>query len=481
VGGTEDDTGLVHLGFREYDPSLGRFVSVDPIMDLGQPQQWHGYAYADNNPTTFSDPSGLLKEEMGMGSGGGNSGGCATSSRAECLANSALAYLPIVGTAIEGGLTVYYLSQGDFQKALESGAWLVVGTATQGLARIGGKLIKLRNGTRPPGKVPPGATIKNPYGKSNIDTAGDVADIKRWRRPKPAKVAPTPKPNPKPKPPNPNVGKSPTPAKSSCQHSFHPATPVLMADGTRRRIADVREGDKVIATDPVSGETAAKPVTDVHRNNDRDLADVTIRDTKSGGITVLHTTANHPFWKADTQRWTEAKDLQPGDRLLSPDGDTARMITAVKTWTGLKWMHDLTIADIHTYYVIAGNTPVLVHNCDTVDPNELRFSQNTAGGRGRAGSLRQSMSERGWDGDPVDVVRTQDGLTTIDNTRVAVAQELELLEIPVNIHTPDELLPKDMLGRFGSAATWGEALIHRASRQRPPLGPTGIATRPRMP
>lgn len=26
-------------------------------------------------------------------------------------------------------------------------------------------------------------------------------------------------------------------------------------------------------------------------------------------------------------------------------------------------MHDLTIADIHTYYVLAGNTPVLVHNC----------------------------------------------------------------------------------------------------------------------
>ena len=43
------------------------------------------------------------------------------------------------------------------------------------------------------------------------------------------------------------------------------------------------------------------------------------------------------------------------------------------------------------------------------------------------------MGERGWNGDPVDVVRTPDGLTTIDNTRVAVAQELGLPEIPVNI------------------------------------------------
>jgi hypothetical protein len=28
-------------------------------------------------------------------------------------------------------------------------------------------------------------------------------------------------------------------------------------------------------------------------------------------------------------------------------------------------MYNLTVAELHTYYVIAGNTPVLVHNCDT--------------------------------------------------------------------------------------------------------------------
>jgi hypothetical protein len=27
-------------------------------------------------------------------------------------------------------------------------------------------------------------------------------------------------------------------------------------------------------------------------------------------------------------------------------------------------MRDLTVADVHTYYVVAGTTPVLVHNCD---------------------------------------------------------------------------------------------------------------------
>ncbi|MFI9561596.1 RHS repeat-associated core domain-containing protein [Nonomuraea endophytica] len=58
--GINDQTGLTHIGAREYDPLIGRFISVDPIMDLADPQQIHGYTYAGNNPTTFSDPTGLL-------------------------------------------------------------------------------------------------------------------------------------------------------------------------------------------------------------------------------------------------------------------------------------------------------------------------------------------------------------------------------------------------------------------------------------
>ncbi|MCD1573379.1 RHS repeat-associated core domain-containing protein, partial [Agromyces mediolanus] len=41
------------------DETLGRFLSVDPLLDLADPQQWNGYAYANNNPTSMSDPSGL--------------------------------------------------------------------------------------------------------------------------------------------------------------------------------------------------------------------------------------------------------------------------------------------------------------------------------------------------------------------------------------------------------------------------------------
>ncbi|MFE8938968.1 RHS repeat-associated core domain-containing protein [Streptomyces sp. NPDC007872] len=59
VGGTLDETGLTHLGAREYDPALGRFLSVDPIIDMLDPLQMQGYNYGYNNPLAFTDPDGL--------------------------------------------------------------------------------------------------------------------------------------------------------------------------------------------------------------------------------------------------------------------------------------------------------------------------------------------------------------------------------------------------------------------------------------
>jgi RHS repeat-associated protein len=84
VGGTVDDTGLVHLGAREYDPVIGRFTSGDPLQVMTDPQQWNGFAYANNSPVTFSDPSGLrvAPEDSGQVSGNGGKSGSAQSAMA---------------------------------------------------------------------------------------------------------------------------------------------------------------------------------------------------------------------------------------------------------------------------------------------------------------------------------------------------------------------------------------------------------------
>jgi RHS repeat-associated protein len=60
LGKPQDDaTGLTDIGARDYDPTTGRFISADPVLDPASPGQLNGYTYAGNNPITNSDPSGL--------------------------------------------------------------------------------------------------------------------------------------------------------------------------------------------------------------------------------------------------------------------------------------------------------------------------------------------------------------------------------------------------------------------------------------
>ena len=51
---TDNDSGLMLLGHRYYDASVGRFISSDPAK---AGDNW--YAYCDNNPLGKTDPNGL--------------------------------------------------------------------------------------------------------------------------------------------------------------------------------------------------------------------------------------------------------------------------------------------------------------------------------------------------------------------------------------------------------------------------------------
>ena len=67
LGAPHDSTGFVQLGARYYDPTGGVFLSVDPLLDPNNPTTFNPYAYSGNNPTTFSDPTGLMYEGVGCG------------------------------------------------------------------------------------------------------------------------------------------------------------------------------------------------------------------------------------------------------------------------------------------------------------------------------------------------------------------------------------------------------------------------------
>lgn len=94
----------------------------------------------------------------------------------------------------------------------------------------------------------------------------------------------------------------------------------------------------------------------------------------------------------------------------------------------------------------------------TINPNDIRFSQSSVNG---ASEIIDSMKAKGWDGDPIDVVRMPDGnLTTIDNTRVLAARYAEI-DVQANVHAFDEVLPQDLdlIERLttpkGVPQTWG--------------------------
>jgi len=51
--------GLYNYRARFYSTTLGRFVSVDPVVgDVYDPQAWNAYSYVGNNPLVRTDPTG---------------------------------------------------------------------------------------------------------------------------------------------------------------------------------------------------------------------------------------------------------------------------------------------------------------------------------------------------------------------------------------------------------------------------------------
>ncbi|WP_052630745.1 RHS repeat-associated core domain-containing protein [Pseudoxanthomonas suwonensis] len=59
-------TGLVYMQQRYYDPQIGRFLSVDPVVayDNDDYRYFNRYAYAFNNPYRFTDPDGRAVQAL---------------------------------------------------------------------------------------------------------------------------------------------------------------------------------------------------------------------------------------------------------------------------------------------------------------------------------------------------------------------------------------------------------------------------------
>ncbi|MEV3978206.1 polymorphic toxin-type HINT domain-containing protein [Nonomuraea sp. NPDC049758] len=168
-------------------------------------------------------------------------------------------------------------------------------------------------------------------------------------------------------------------SRAPCLNSFAAGTQILMADGNRKNIEDVEVGDNVIATNPEAGRTEAKTVTAVHRTLDKHLTDLTVQ-LANGSISTIHTTRHHPFWEAASRAWKDAGDLHPGDTLQTPRAERV-LVLGIRTFPAVRYMYNLTVRDIHTYYIMAGSRALLVHNagpCNVPSGPVARKAQDTA-------------------------------------------------------------------------------------------------------
>jgi RHS repeat-associated protein len=141
---------------------------------------------------------------------------------------------------------------------------------------------------------------------------------------------------------------------SAC--SFHGTTEVLMANGTSKQINDIDIGDQVLATDPETGAEGARPVTKVWVHDD------TLTDLSIDGGGKVTTTEDHPFWNHTDQQWQHASQLDTGDQIRSYDGQLTTIVGLDASSSRQDVAYNLTVADIHTYYVKTGDTYALVHN-----------------------------------------------------------------------------------------------------------------------
>lgn len=399
VGGTNDtaDTGLTHLGAREYDPDTGRFLSVDPLMDLTEPQQINGYTYSSNSPITFSDPTGLMNA-INNGGTGCDPVNCpwlewGTSKERrdflDALADSnprkyghyrasrpKAAVLPGLyidatwGRADEFTERVY--ARASSQKLFYQGTfnidpsepitqWTLAGLRLAVCAEMAKHCQQSRL-----------ELIANSMAAGALAGVGGEGPAGRLG------------------------GRGSSRGAGPCSHSFLPDTEVALADGEHKRIEDVTTGDKVIATDPETGKTTTRPVVaTIITKDDKEFTDLTIQ-TPSGNSSII-ATDTHPFWSVDQKEWIDAGELSPGTELRTPQGATAKL-TAVRHFTKQQRTHDLTIAGTHTYYVLAGETPVLVHNsggCPDLDALSQSGMRPAKGKTTHAGREYQKHMNRG--------------------------------------------------------------------------------------
>ncbi len=340
VGGTTDTaTGLTNLGAREYNPATGTFISPDSLISPYDPQDLNAYAYATDNPSTDSDPSGQMFCDGGGYCGGGvgssnghptvksgpapnpppsgrgGNGNTDTGTRNNSSAPGSSVLPPRLRPAYQQFLAGFRTSTG--QQALKGFFSRLDAFCGNNMSLCGTALtVRILEAYWGRPTVLAGREIFSPQLSLDLLACGGM--------------------------------------------SFAARTKVLTASGKRVAISKLKIGEKVLATDTQNGKTSAERIARVLVHLDNSRYDLVIRDGPRKAVIV--TTSNHLFWDQTTRQWTKAVSLRAGDRLQDMDAGRATVAGGHPAKIRRGWMWDLNIPGDHDFYVAADGLAVLVHN-----------------------------------------------------------------------------------------------------------------------
>ncbi|WP_306371024.1 RHS repeat-associated core domain-containing protein [Nocardiopsis sp. CC223A] len=370
LGKTVDDRlGVVYIGAREYDPGTGRFISVDPLIDISDSQQMNGYAYANNNPVTLSDSTGLMLDPEPC-----PRGGCGKHIPIRTTGGTHVAVQPQHAFGFSHGYD-FIRNRVDWGGAQENAnvatyiAWAVDYRRDFGDDFADGYIIGINTAL-----MEAGFDFRDKEFQEQLTISANYRDYGHLQDPTPNGIGPV------------ATGRRPR----GCQNSFVEGTLVLLSDGSTKPIEDIEVGENVFAADPETGEEGARTVVaTIIGEGFKTLVEITVdtstqvnADTLDEGALpdgpsrpgplilgdTIVSTDGHPFWVPLLGEWVDAVDLVPGMWFLSSE-ETLVQVVDTQTWSEVEKVYNLTVQGLHTYYVIAGETALLTHNASCANRN----------------------------------------------------------------------------------------------------------------
>jgi RHS repeat-associated protein len=418
------------MGARSYEPSTGRFASADPVAQPASDQAVSTYSYTNARPTSLTDPTGRDPDDGKTGMTDAYVSyysGCANNPAAcgamtdgntpaagegdqqtenpdwlssKKIVDEAEGFVKMIGDEIVN-LILDLVGFNDAKACITEGDIVAcISTALQAVPW--GKMFKAAKVAIK--AIGVGRRLIDAYGrlkaaknalssiprwiKKATRTADEAAGSKKYAD-EAAKAAKGAKDaggkakatsqkaadNAK------RAKKKETSTGESCKvaqgnkarlasNSFAAGTAVLLADGSAKPIEKLQPGDTVQATDTKTGLTEPQQVTaTVVGTGDKDLIDLTLAGAGAGGggpPAVVTATAGHKFYSLDRGAWAPAAKLKIGETLRDAGGHRVTVVRRAER-AATTTVYNLTVSDTHTYYVVAGNTPVLVHNCGDDD------------------------------------------------------------------------------------------------------------------